>query len=88
MDLNSVQTNLDDLTNKYKSLNKQTTNSYDDLIKSKDAQIMILTAKIKKLEQQLIDIALIYNEKIEEQKTQHKKDMMIMNKQFRETNNH
>ena len=70
-----VDTDLNHLTKKYKKLQENKTDFYDELINTKDDTIHDLNDEIEKLKENIDELALIYNDKIQYIREQHKKDL-------------
>lgn len=94
-DVTDINDDIKLLINKYKS-NKIRASGYDnlnddeyklcdpyeELIKTKNNTIEELKLEIATLKQKLIDQSLLYNEKIELLKTQHKMELLVQHKQY------
>lgn len=80
---------LDMLSEKYRRFQKENINTiindnteYGELLKEKDFIINDLKNENKELRQKIIDITILYNTKIENIKTEHKKELYRIHSEF------
>lgn len=74
---------LNRLSQKYKRYqNENNNNDYNEIIREKDFVINDLKREIDELKQKNIDITILYNTKIENIKTEHKKELYRIHSEF------
>lgn len=73
--------NLDSLTKKYQQSQNVRNDPYDQLIETKDVLIENLKKEIIRLDRELVDRTIIYNEKIEQQRFEHKKELQKLRRE-------
>jgi len=89
-DTNDVLVDLSRLSNKYSHYqnqrhNKNKNNNSDEImgiLDGKDIVINNMASEIKQLKQQIIDLSVTYNKKIEDLKIKHKKDLMCIHSDY------
>ena len=72
------------LTKKYSQFQNNTTKKdpYAEIINSKDVMIEDLKKQLQKSGQDLIDLTLLYNNKIESLRIEHKKELCILRSEY------
>ena len=88
-EIKSEDTLFDDfniLTKKYQRYNEKIYDQIDDpyieLIESKDVIIKELRSQIDELKQELVDVCILYNDKIEFLRFDHRKELHTLHKQY------
>lgn len=85
-DTNDVLVDLSRLSNKYSHYQNRDKNNISDeitnILNGKDIIINNMTDEIKQLKQQIIDLSVTYNKKIEDLKIKHKKDLMLIHSDY------
>ena len=77
-----LTSDLDILANKYDNYQKNKKGPYIDLVESKNKIIDDLKNDIKKLKQELIDMSVNYNSKIEQLRIEHKRELNIQHHEY------
>ena len=82
----SLFDDLNSLTKKYQQYNEkiydQMHDPYIELVESKDDRIEELKIKNDELKQELIDLSILYNEKIEQIRIDHRKELHSQHKEY------
>jgi len=74
--------NLISLTKKYQQPQNVKNDPYDQLMETKDVLIEDLKKEIIRLDRELVDLTIIYNEKIEQQRFEHKKELQKLRREY------
>jgi hypothetical protein len=74
--------NLISLAKKYQQPRNVQNDPYDQLIETKDILIEDLKKEIIRLDRELVDRTIVYNEKIEQQRFEHKKELQKLRREY------